>query len=311
MTHPTQPNYGLVYYYKVFTYFFGCLFALAVFYPSMDIFTDTTMFICSIKNGVIYNIFINMFLILVILVNIFVIIKYTRKVFLFEVNENTRAIKKIIKVHLFFSILWTVLHWSNFVFVFINSDDIKFVHGIIEVSCPLAIYITFMFALWINVRRRKRRYTLLTEIEENRIKQIRRDTRIRLERAKRKKTLVDSFMMFNMKSIDSDGGRFLNPEDRAFDIEPQFGFWEISDNFKEVLRTELVQYIIKAFDKIFAMYAREEDKRHSSIAIPKLKQLPMASTAFQNPPKINWWKKFTDKLFAKPDEAAENYEYDK
>ena len=62
-------------------------------------------------------------------------------------------------------------------------------------------------------------------------------------------------------------------------IEPQYGFWEISDNFKEVIRNELVQYIVKAFDLVFGIYAKEEDCKKASMEIPKLKQLANSTTS--------------------------------
>ena len=217
--HPNTPNNSRVFYYKIFSYFVGSLFALVVFYSNMEIFTDTKMFIWSMKYGEIYNIFINSFVFIVILINIFIEMKYARKISSFEVDENSKMIRKNINIHRLYSLFWALSSLSNFVFVFIDSFHMKFVHGVIVVSSPLVIWSTFMFALIIHIRRNSsKKYTLLTVEEENKLEKLNQKTSSDLIGTKTKKTLFDSFLILNMKSIDSDGAKFfMKPEDRAFD----------------------------------------------------------------------------------------------
>jgi hypothetical protein len=52
---PMVFNENYVFYYKAFVYFTGTMFSIVVFFPNMGIFTESSIYICYIQNGPIYN----------------------------------------------------------------------------------------------------------------------------------------------------------------------------------------------------------------------------------------------------------------
>lgn len=69
---PMVFNENYVFYYKAFVYFAGTMFSIVVFFPNMSFFTESSIYICYIKNGIIYNIFVNLPIVLFFLVNLYV-----------------------------------------------------------------------------------------------------------------------------------------------------------------------------------------------------------------------------------------------
>jgi hypothetical protein len=74
--------------------------------------------------------------------------------------------------------------------------------------------------------------------------------------------LIDSLLILNprrMQSAHSQGKLYVSPDEQAFKFEANRGLWDISDNFKEVLRREVLEYIVKAFDVLFEMHRRSQE----------------------------------------------------
>ena len=56
---PDVYNQDNMFYFRAFVYFTGVMFSIVVFFPNMEIFTESVIYICYIKTGLIYNIFVN------------------------------------------------------------------------------------------------------------------------------------------------------------------------------------------------------------------------------------------------------------
>jgi len=52
---PLLFNENYLFYYKIFVYFIGTMFSIVIFFPNMNIFTETSIYVCYIQNGLIYN----------------------------------------------------------------------------------------------------------------------------------------------------------------------------------------------------------------------------------------------------------------
>lgn len=215
------------------------------------------------KYGVIYNIFINLFILLVILSNLFVMIRYTRRS-VYSGFLNQHLIHRVITVHRLYICLWTLFQISNFVFVFLDSFEVRVTHGVITASSPLIICVTFVYLILVHSDRNKAKRTAeLPLLEESLISLSSEDMEDMNNSGKRKRgQLIDSLLILNprrMQSAHSQGKLYVSPDEQAFKFEANRGLWDISDNFKEVLRREVLEYIVKAFDVLFEMHRRSQE----------------------------------------------------
>ena len=132
---------------------------------------------------------------------------------------------------------------------------------------------------------------------------------------KKSRHLVESMLMLNPTGNNlqkSSSRNYVDPQESAFKQSPfnQF-YWEISDNFKEVLRREVVEYIVKAFDILFEQ--RKRENFDESIRKETLLQLSKKSEFFENskPKKKGCLAKiFGDNLLRPDEEQEENFEFD-
>lgn len=298
MCKPLSYSENYVYYYKVFVYFIGFIFSLVVFFPNMQIFTDTTVFICYMKYGVIYNVFINTFIFIVFLLNLYVMIRYTRKSRWEGFVQNRRAIANVISIHRLYVILWSGFQLSSFIFVFFDNIGVKLIHGVIMACSPMIICITFAFSFSLNIKKRKRYYSHLPLIE-SRSRTLSSEEDLQNTTSKKKtQALIDSLLILNPGSTRRDGQNklYVNPDEKAFKYENQKGYWEISDNFKEVLRKEVLEYIVKAFDVLF-----ESHRRHAEDT-----EIAKATMIDLNPR-----ESLSTKKSKRGEDFSENFEFDK
>lgn len=79
VNYPLMFTEKFVFYYKIGVYFTALIIGLVVFFPFMGSFTSTDTFQCFIKNGWVFNIFVNAPSLLFILVNLFVNVVFARK----------------------------------------------------------------------------------------------------------------------------------------------------------------------------------------------------------------------------------------
>jgi len=134
-----------------------------------------------------------------------------------------------------------------------------------------------------------------------------------IDTPKKPQNLADSLLILNPKE-NKDGKSkeklYINPQEKVFKFQDKTGYWDISDNFKEVLRKEVVEYIVKAFDVLFELHRREfEDKLISKRTMVNLK--PHESELNNNKTKnTGCWNYIFGDFFTKADENAENFEFD-
>ena len=57
---PLVFNENNVFYYKTGVYFTAVLISVMVYYPLMNIFADSTVYICYMQNGIAYNVTVNL-----------------------------------------------------------------------------------------------------------------------------------------------------------------------------------------------------------------------------------------------------------
>ena len=103
------------------------------------------------RYGVIYNLFINLMIFLVIVLNFYVMVRYTRKSVYGGFTQNAHIIHNIIMIHRLYVGLWTVFQISSFVFVLINNFTVRVIHGVIMACSPLVISVTFIFSISVNM----------------------------------------------------------------------------------------------------------------------------------------------------------------
>ena len=270
------------------------------------------------KYGVIYNVFINLMIFLVIVLNFYVMIRYTRKSVYGGFVQNAHIIHNIIMIHRLYVGLWTAFQISSFIFVFIDNHTIKVIHGIIMACSPLVISITFIFSISINVISSRS-----PKIKENMLlgEEINEDTSVYDSElsdsihTKKSRHLVDSLLILNpvANNLRKSENTYVDPQESAFKQSPfnQF-YWEISDNFKEVLRREVVEYIVKAFDVLFEQRKRENfDENIRKETLIKFNNKTELSETLNKPkPKGCLAKIFGDNLLRPDEEQEENFEFD-
>jgi hypothetical protein len=206
------------------------------------------------KYGVIYNVFINGFIIVVILANAFVMIRFTRKS-VYEGYRNSHLIHRVISIHRLYVILWTIFQLSNFVFVFLDNQDVRIAHGVIMALYPMIVSISFLFSIMKNKQTISvKNYNKIPLIAENELSTSSEGE----SNEKNPNKIIDSMQILNP---NSDGKKHISPSDNAFEYQESNGYWDITDNFKEVLRKEVLEYIVKAFDVLFEVHRRGDDDK--------------------------------------------------
>jgi len=193
-------------------------------------------------------------------------IKYTRKSVWMKYEDRREKIHKAIKIHKIYIILWSVLQLTNFVFVFVDNVQVKMVHGITVAFAPFIISITFLYSILLNGKfkfGKKRKKTI--DGHEVSLLEGSDESENSINNEDNKGKLVDSLLILNPTGIgskDSKLGKYIDPAEKAFEYQDTGGYWDISQNFKEVLRREVLEYIVKAFGTIFEMHRRDvEDQK--------------------------------------------------
>lgn len=217
------------------------------------------------KYGVIYNVFINALILAVILLNVVVMIKFTRRSVYEGFMQNSKNIHRMIKIHRLYVCMWTAFQLSSFIFVFFKGFGVKIVHGTIIIASPLIICTTMAYSIILSKRLRKKKkeasYVLSAEERQTLLFE-RASEEAEVKKGKKAQHLIDSLLILNpggSREISGKRKLYINPEEKAFKFEPNTGYWDISDNFKEVLRREVVEYIVKAFDTLFELKRRDQE----------------------------------------------------
>lgn len=128
------------------------------------------------------------------------------------------------------------------------------------------------------------------------------------------KKLVDSLLILDPTGAgEKDSKRkFIDRSEEAFKYDDNAVVWDISDNFKEVLRKEVVEYIVKAFDSIFEIHRREDDitKEIDNVMVDIKKKDNLLDSQKTDKQK-GWLHHWFGTLFKKFDENDENFEFNK
>jgi hypothetical protein len=217
------------------------------------------------RYGVVYNVFINALIMAVILLNIIIMIKFTRRSVYEGFMQNSKSIHRMVKIHRLYVIMWTAFQISSFIFVFFEGFGIRIVHGIIVVASPFIICTTMTYSIILSRRLRKKQQNVsnVLSAEERQtllFEKVSED--LGAQKGRKAQHLIDSLLILNPKGSREVPGKeklYINPEEKAFKFEPNTGYWDISDNFKEVLRREVVEYIVKAFDTLFELKKRDNE----------------------------------------------------
>ncbi|CAI2376364.1 unnamed protein product [Moneuplotes crassus] len=280
---PLMYNENNVFYYKIFVYFVGIMFSIVIFFPNMDIFTESSIYVCYIKNGVVYNLFVNFPIVLYFLVNVYVSCKYTREKFYKGYMRNRHRIDQYLSIHRLYFVFWTLFQFSNLVFGFVTnkSTTLITIHSIIMALTPLNICIAFTKAViypeMICIEDEEEKITLNTQ------------------------TLLDTVIISNPPpGLERKIKHSRNPSGNAETMEQVKKHWGKGDNFKEVLRREVLEYIVKGLDVVF----KNERKNSSSLGNLEIEDPNIPK---ERPGLLRRIVKF---IFGKDDLTKENYEDD-
>lgn len=283
-------NENYVFYYKAFVYFAGTMFSLVVFFPNMDIFAESIIFICYMKKGLIYNVFVNFPIVLFFVVNLYVSMKYTRESRYKGYTKNRHRIDQILSIHRVYFVLWTCFQISNLAFGFIPSKSPKLVsvHSIFMSLTPINICIAFFKAIYYT--RQDNVYQMI-DIQEEEMKE-----------TPGNQSLLDSMIHLHPPpGIEGKVKHQRNPSGNAETMEQVKKHWGEGENFKDVLRREVLEYIVKGFEKI---YKSEKDAHNGSMS--KL-ELEDPNVKAERPP---LFRRIILFCLGKEDPTGENYEDD-
>jgi hypothetical protein len=286
---PMVFNENYVFYYKAFVYFAGTMFSIVVFFPNMDFFTESSIYIWYIRNGLIYNLFVNIPIILFFLVNLYISWKYTRESLYIGYTKNKHRIDQILGMHRQYFVLWTLFQVTNLVFGFVKEKSATFIalHSILMALTPLNIWVVFCKAIYFT--RIDRTYQLIDTNDRAVDEELQRGT-----------SLLNSMIMSNPPpSLRNQIKHNRNPSDSSEAMEMVKKHWETGENFKDVLRREVLEYIVKGFDKIF------KDKEHEK----SMEQFEIEDSNIQVE-KPSFFKSVFTFWLGKEDPNKENYEDD-
>lgn len=236
---PLVFNENYVFYYKAFVYFTGTMFSLVVFFPNMTIFEESTIYICYIQNGIVYNSFVNLPILLYFVVNTYVSCKYTMESRYKGYTKNKHRIDQILSLYRMYFVLWTIFQFSNLIFGLLPHKPrwLISVHSVIMSFTPINICIVFFRAMKHSNIGDAYQYL---DIEMDNMD------------VGKSNTLLDNMIMLHPPpGMENSVRHQRNPSGSSVTMEQVKKHWSEGDNFKDVLRREVLEYIVKGFEKIF------------------------------------------------------------
>lgn len=281
-------NENYVFYYKAFVYFTGTMFSIVVFFPNMSIFTGSSIYICYIQTGLIYNCFVNLPIVAYFVINLYVSMKYTRESRYKGYTKNKHRIDQILSIHRWYFAFWTIFQFSNLIFGLVPSNSPKLVtgHSIFMSLTPWNICIAFFKAIYYT--RTDNAYQLI-DLEDTENKE-----------QGGNQSLLDSMIMSHPPpGLETKMRHQRNPSGNAATMEQVKKHWNKGENFKDVLRREVLEYIVKGFEKIF--------KSKDEIASRTIEQLEIEDLNLK-PEKTPLFRRLILFCLGKEDPNHENYE---
>lgn len=282
---PMTFNENYVFYYKAFVYFTGTMFSIVVFFPNMGIFTESSIYICYIQNGPVYNAFVNIPIVLYVIVNLYVTIKYTRESLYKGYNKSKHRIDQILSIHRVYFVLWTIFQLSNLAFGFITdkSKVMITIHSIFISLTPLNICIVFCKAIYYS--RIDNSYQMIDITEDG-------------AEGQRGQSLLDSMILSNPPpGLENKIRHQRNPSGNSQTMEQVKKHWENDANSKNIMRREILEHVVRGFDEMYKDAKPTNSMDQFEIEDPNIK-----------PEKPPLFRRLVLFCLGKEDANVENYE---
>lgn len=222
-------------------------------------------------------------IVLYFLINLYVSCKYTREKFYKGYLKNRHRIDQYLSIHRLYFVFWTLFQFSNLVFGFMPSKSTTLItiHSIIMSLTPLNICIAFIKALV---------YPDMIFIDHE-------DDKITLN----PQSLLDTMIKSNPPpGLEKKVRHSRNPSEDSHTLESVKSHWGKGDNFKEVIRREVLEYIVKGIDVVF------KDGRNESCSLESL-EIEDPNGPQEN---LGILRRIVKFVFGKDDLTKENYEDD-
>lgn len=141
VNRPLSFSENYMFKYNMFVYVFGTMFSVTIFYMKIDFFTDSSIYICYIKSGFIYDVYVNFPILACFAVIVYVLVKYTGASRYGGYSKNKFRIEQILYLHRLYFILWSFFNFLNMVFDIAISDSpyISFVQSLCMSLKPIDI----------------------------------------------------------------------------------------------------------------------------------------------------------------------------
>lgn len=217
--------------YNMFVYGFGTVFSLAIFYMKIDFFTDSSIYICYIQSGLIYDVYVNLPILACFAIIVYVLVKYTGASRYRGYSKNKFRIEQILYLHRLYFILWSLFNFMNMAFdlAVSSSPYMSFVQSLFMSLKPVDICIVFATAIY--YAKTQDSYKLI-DLDEEELKEMSREH-----------NLIDKMRLLQgQQETEHSLGTAADQARRNLDQ---------TENLKDVLRREVLEYILKGFEKVF------------------------------------------------------------
>lgn len=140
------------YFYRKITYTFGILFGFMSFFISSLLDSDEKSTICLMNRGMTYAIFITVPLILSIVINLYINLKYGRDAYLKKFSKNYTEFKLIFRVQRMYFITWTITMIPCILFSLVSQDLFMPIYTSTLALQPMCIILTVSLSRKVNKR---------------------------------------------------------------------------------------------------------------------------------------------------------------
>ena len=231
VNNPLSFSENYMYKYNIFVYVFGTIFSIAIFYIKKDFFTDSSIYVWYIQSGIIYDLYVNVPIILCFAIILYVLVKYTGASRYRGYSKNRFRIDQILNLQRLYFTFWSFFNFSNMgvdIMVF-TSPYLPLVRSLCMSLKPLGICIVFSIAICYAIKQDS--YKLI-DLDEEEMKEMSKE-----------QNLLDKVMLIqSQKNPDDKEGTAADQAKRNLDQ---------TENLKDVLRREVLEYILKGFEKVF------------------------------------------------------------
>jgi hypothetical protein len=183
---------------------------------------------------------VNLPIVLYIIVNLYVTCKYTRESLYKGYNKSKHRIDQILSIHRLYFAFWTIFQLSNLAFGFMQekSKILIATHSIFISLTPLNICIAFCKAIYYS--RVDNSYQMIDIEDEDDGDQ------------QRGQTLLDSMILSNPPpGMENKVKHQRNPSGNSQTMEHVKKHWDNDTNSKNIMRREILEYIVRGFDEIY------------------------------------------------------------